>query len=104
MLPCTVNNLKKYYGKSVGVEDVTFNVKDTYLGDGMYYSSDNTTPHGQEAGEPIGGYSTRKFDYSKMNTPEERELWFCHRALQFKNAGFDTCCADVVSNSVLHFY
>lgn len=28
MLPCTVNNLKKYYGKSVGVEDVTFNVKE----------------------------------------------------------------------------
>ncbi|MBR4941349.1 MAG: hypothetical protein IKZ19_05065 [Clostridia bacterium] len=32
----------------------------------------------------------RKFDFSKMNTPEERELWFCHRALQFKNAGFDS--------------
>lgn len=28
MLPCTVSNLKKYYGKSVGVEDVTFNVKE----------------------------------------------------------------------------
>ena len=28
MIPCEVNNLKKYYGKNVGVEDVTFNVKE----------------------------------------------------------------------------
>lgn len=28
MIPCDVSNLKKYYGKSIGVEDVTFNVKE----------------------------------------------------------------------------
>jgi hypothetical protein len=31
----------------------------------------------------------RKFNFSLMNTEAERELWFCHRALQFKAAGFD---------------
>lgn len=28
MIPCSISNLKKYYGKNVGVEDVTFNVKE----------------------------------------------------------------------------
>ena len=28
MIPCDVSNLKKYYGKNVGVEDVSFNVKE----------------------------------------------------------------------------
>lgn len=28
MIPCDVSNLKKHYGKTVGVEDVTFNVKE----------------------------------------------------------------------------
>ena len=28
MIPCDVSNLKKYYGKNVGVEDITFNVKE----------------------------------------------------------------------------
>ena len=28
MIPCDVSNLKKYYGKNLGVEDVSFNVKE----------------------------------------------------------------------------
>lgn len=28
MIPCEVENLKKYYGKTLGVEDVSFNVKE----------------------------------------------------------------------------
>lgn len=28
MIPCEINNLKKYYGKNLGVEDVSFNVKE----------------------------------------------------------------------------
>ena len=28
MVPCEVMNLKKYYGKNMGVEDVSFNVKE----------------------------------------------------------------------------
>ena len=31
----------------------------------------------------------RKFSFALMNTDAERQLWFCHRALQFKAAGFD---------------
>ncbi|MBE6938325.1 MAG: hypothetical protein E7460_07235 [Ruminococcaceae bacterium] len=32
----------------------------------------------------------RKFCFAAMNTSEERELWYVHRALQFKAAGFDS--------------
>lgn len=28
MIPCSISNLKKYYGKNVGVEDISFNVRE----------------------------------------------------------------------------
>ena len=43
-----------------------------------------------EAFEKLGlAPENRKFSFALMDTETERELWFCHRALQFKAAGFD---------------